>query len=246
MLVSTHYDTAFYNRIRAGSSRSAEIVLPIVFEWLGRPASVVDVGCGSGAWLATSQALGVGDILGMDGEYVDLETLLIPRDKFVPVDLTAPPQAPRRFDLAISMEVGEHLPTASSSAYVRLLAGLSDRILFSAAIPGQGGVNHVNEQRPSFWEDLFAREGYVLLDAIRPQVWHNPGVEPFYAQNAVLFVKKDIVGQSPKLLAERDRTARSLLTIIYKDIAWGDPDVSTACRILVAALRRSLRRRLGI
>ena len=242
----SHYDAAFYERIRAGSTRSAQIVLPVAFDWTGLPTSVVDVGCGSGAWLVACQTLGVPDILGMDGTHVNPESLLIPKDQFVTIDLETPPPIPRRFDLAMSLEVGEHIPTRCSAAYVAFLTGLSDWVLFSAAIPGQGGVHHVNEQRPAFWQRLFNDHGYVMLDPIRPRIWHDPDVEMFYAQNALLYVKESLVKSTPRLDAERQRVQRSRLTVIYQDIAWGDPDVPAAARTLAQALRRSIRHHLGL
>jgi hypothetical protein len=98
---------------------------------------------------------------------------------------------PERFDLAISVEVAEHLPPSHSGRFVKELVALAPVVLFSAAIPLQGGVDHQNERWQSYWQGLFEREGYRALDVIRPRVWDDPEVTPFYAQNALLYASPD-------------------------------------------------------
>src|SRR5262249_48549974 len=129
------------------SEASARTVLPIVFD-LWRPASVVDVGCLFGGWAAVASELGVGEVLGIDGGYVDRSRVPAP---FLP---HAPPQPlliDRRFDLAISLEVAHYLPERRAAGFVADLCRLAPAVLFSAAIPHQGGYGHVNEQWPAYW-----------------------------------------------------------------------------------------------
>lgn len=64
------YTSEFFDNIRNGSLRSAQVVVPIAIE-LARPKSVVDVGCGDGTWLSVFRHLGVNDTLGLDGDYVN-------------------------------------------------------------------------------------------------------------------------------------------------------------------------------
>src|ERR671925_1539421 len=141
----TPYSPGFYEQQQEGSLRSARRVLPHLVQ-LVSPRSVVDVGCGVGTWLKAAMELGVEDILGLDGDYVDRAMLQIPSAQFTPVDLTRPFRLPRTFDAALSLEVAEHLPESSAVDFVESLASLSNVILFSAAIPGQMGEHHVNEQ----------------------------------------------------------------------------------------------------
>ena len=102
---------------------------------------------------------------------------------------------PRRFDLAQSLEVAEHLPKASGERFVDSLCALSDIVMFSAAQPGQGGEGHVNERRPSDWAADFAQRGYGAYDAIRPSLAHEPRVAPWYRFNTILYVNADGVAR---------------------------------------------------
>jgi SAM-dependent methyltransferase len=180
------YDSAFFEQLTPGSLSSARAVLPVLFRY-SRPDSVVDVGCGLGPWLKAAIELGVTDAVGIDGEYVDTTGLLIPRANYRTLDLREPITLNRRFDLAISLEVAEHLPICRSESFVDDLVALSDVILFSAALPYQGGTNHINEQWLEFWALIFRKHGYVPCDLLRQEVWGNPNVEFWYSQNLVVF-----------------------------------------------------------
>ena len=186
------YNAKFYRELEQ-TRESARIILPIVISLL-KPASVIDVGCGAGHWLAAASELGISDVLGIEGDWIGAAKLAIPREKIVIHDLGAPLSvAPlnlgRRFDLALSLEVAEHLPASRAREFVQTLCNAADRVLFSAAIPGQGGRRHLNEQWPKYWADLFGELGYGCHDLVRPQVWTNPGVLWYYAQNCLLFVR---------------------------------------------------------
>jgi SAM-dependent methyltransferase len=179
------YDAKFYRELIPAQASAREI-LPIVLEII-KPASVVDVGCGTGHWLAAARELGVRDILGLDGVWVDREQLVISAENFRIHDLATPLQLERRFDLALSLEVAEHLSPAAARNYVQNLSQAADAVLFSAAIPGQGGRRHLNEQWPAYWADWFQEFGYECYDYVRPKVWTNPRVAWYYAQNSLIF-----------------------------------------------------------
>ena len=68
----------------------------------------------------------------------------------------------RTFDVAISMEVAEHLPEKIADRYVDLLTGLSNIIVFTAAYPGQGGDDHVNEQPALYWISKFQARAFNM------------------------------------------------------------------------------------
>jgi SAM-dependent methyltransferase len=180
------YDNTFYAGQADGSARSAREVVRIVLEHFA-VGSVVDVGCGVGTWLAAFAECGVSDQLGIDGPYVEPGLLRIPPELFMAADLTAPLSVTRRFDLACSLEVAEHLPESAGPNFVAGLVALAPVVLFSAAIPRQGGTAHVNERWQSYWADLFASHGYVALDLVRPWVFGNPDVEFWYQQNILVF-----------------------------------------------------------
>lgn len=209
-----NYTASFYEEIRNGSQRSAEVIAPLACE-LVHPRSVVDVGCGDGTWLAVFCKLGASEILGIDGDYVQRDILQIPPESFQSVDLTKPFSLDHSFDLAISLEVGEHLPAESAQAFVESLTRLAPVILFSAAIPFQGGNHHVNEQWPDKWAALFLENNYFPVDCIRKRVWQNDSVEWWYAQNTLLFVRKDALEANPALKAEFEQTNLNQFRLIH-------------------------------
>jgi hypothetical protein len=199
------YSAEFYRLIEEGSFRSAQRVLPHLLE-LTPPHSLVDVGCGIGTWLKAARDLGVIDIFGVDGAYVDRRMLRIPEAHFKAVDLSRPFTLNRTFDVALSLEVAEHLPEASAQPFVESLTRLAPVVLFSAAVPKQVGENHTNEQWQTYWVERFAKAGYVALDCIRRRVWDDPDVEWWYAQNMLLMVRSDHLEASPVLRQECERT----------------------------------------
>ena len=106
---------------------------------------------------------------------------------FVPHDLTTPFSLGRRFDLVQSLEVAEHLPAHLADRFVADLVAHGDVILFSAAVPHQGGEHHVNEQPPEYWRRRFADRGYAAYDWLRPQLRHDRRVERWYRFNSVIY-----------------------------------------------------------
>jgi len=184
------YTRRFFKEQMDSSRRSAAAVVPLV-QSIVRPVSVVDVGCGVGTWLRQFIDCGLTDVIGIDGAYVHEELLQIPRESFVPCDLSQSLPAKRTFELALCVEVAEHLPEARASGLVADLVSLAPVVLFSAAVPGQGGIGHVNEQWPEYWESLFGVHNYQCLDCLRPLIWNDSRIDPWYRQNLLLFVRKD-------------------------------------------------------
>jgi SAM-dependent methyltransferase len=182
------YDSHFFEYINTGARRSASAVISVVLRELA-VTSVVDFGCGQGAWMAEWRARGIADVTGVDGSYVDPANLLVPADSFIAHDLTRPIALGRRFDLVQSAEVAEHLPPAAAPTFVDNLTAHGDVVLFSAAAPGQGGEHHVNEQPYEYWHRLFAVRGFELLDFVRPQLAGDRSIEPWYRYNTLVFVR---------------------------------------------------------
>ena len=184
--MSGAYDRRFYEWVNLTAQRSARTLLPLIKEQV-RPASVLDVGCGQGAWLAVWSELGLAEGYGLDGGHVDQGALLVPRERFQAVDLRKPWSAGRRFDMVQSLEVAEHLPEAAAESFVKCLCMHADIVLFSAAQPGQGGEHHINEREPSYWASLFAASGYGAYDSIRPLIADQKLIDPWYRFNTLLF-----------------------------------------------------------
>jgi SAM-dependent methyltransferase len=190
--MTTTYDQTFFDDQRLQGQRSAREIVPIVLEMV-QPRSVVDVGCGVGAWLSVFKEHGIADVLGVDGGWASKHGQL-PPNEFVERDLARPLSLDRTFDLVVSLEVAEHLPPASAADFIKSLVGLGPTVLFSAAAPLQGGTHHLNEQWPDYWASLFDNHGYHAVDCLRPLIWNNRSVEWYYAQNSFLFVSKENVG----------------------------------------------------
>jgi SAM-dependent methyltransferase len=232
--------------------RAAIEVVPFVIKLL-QPRSVVDVGCGIGTWLQVFQENKINDVVGIDGEYVEKKQLKISTSKFIAYDLETLYKCEKQYDLAISLEVAEHLSKESSDVFVETLSGLSDTIIFSAAIPNQGGQNHINEREPKYWIEKFEKNGFKLYDVLRPVFWDNQVIDPWYRQNMLLFTKnidlnivleplKNFEGKHlvhPELSKDKDDQLnfhKNQLEYIYK----GKKDVRFYLYLLFKALKRKI------
>ena len=227
------YGPAFYRAHSEGSLRSARVVVPLVLKML-EPRSVVDVGCGIGTWLSVFREYGVERIIGLDGPHIDPSLLKVPREFFIPVNLAEPFRVKEEFDLAVCLEVAEHLPRRSADGFVKSLVQLAPVIVFSAGIPLQGGTHHINEQWPAYWEDRFHEHNYRMLDPIRGQIWKNGRVDWWYRQNVVMCVREDVVASNPvfretaawpndlvlihQSVLERHLSLRAILTTLPKRV----------------------------
>lgn len=179
------YDNNFYDIINEGSRTSAEVVVPLVLELFPKVKSVLDVGCGQGVWTKVFKDNGC-KVRGIDGDYIDLDSLCIDKSEFVAHDLSQGGGIHGNYDLAVSLEVAEHLPESSADDFVESLCSAADLILFSAAVPGQGGVGHINEQWPEYWAEKFAKRGYAMSGKLRWSIWQNDLVENWYRNNLML------------------------------------------------------------
>ena len=185
------YDKSFYEEQSLGSRNSAGEIVPFLLNTFDIK-SVVDLGCGLGTWLSVFHKAGITDIDGYDGDYVTREYLQIQQEAFHPVDLCTEIDFGRRYDLAMSLEVAEHLPPSQAAAFVRKLTSLADVVMFSSAFPYQGGTGHVNENYPEYWACLFRDCGYLAVDLIRDNFWCDGMICPWYRQNTLLFVKESV------------------------------------------------------
>jgi hypothetical protein len=216
--------------------------------------SAVDLGCGTGEWLAVLHRKGV-EIKGYDGNWVlDAEVLQIPPDRFAAADLNGPVHGrSESYDLAISVETAEHLEPDSAMTLVQSLTRLSDVVLFSAAIPSQGGVDHINEQWPSYWAKLFDREGYEVVDAVRSLIWDDERVAYWYRQNILLFLNRRTRAD---LIAKLRANIHHPLCIVHPDlysfkarfflprIVDADISVRDAFKLFLHSAFRAIKRRL--
>lgn len=173
------YPVSLYEQTRPVIQASAAAVVPLLVD-LFEPETVYDVGCGEGWWMAEFDRLGC-DVWGTDGPHVDP-----PAGGFTARDLEQR-LAADRVDLAISLEVAEHLSPSRADSFVADLCQLAPIVVFSAAVPGQGGAGHLNEQWPAYWARRFAEHGYAGSGALRWGIWDDDRIAPWYRQNLLVF-----------------------------------------------------------
>lgn len=187
------YNNEDYNWWSSPANISAKEVVPFLLNHF-TVNSVIDYGCATGDWLAVFNDFGVKRIQGLDGIWVQPKTLKIPITNFKSVDLTTHKHdSEERFDISISLEVAEHLDSQASDLLVANLTTASDLVLFSAAIPGQGGQHHINEQPPNYWEKKFEEVGFKQFDILRRYFWDNEKVSWWYRQNIMLYSRNCIL-----------------------------------------------------
>ena len=241
------YTEKFYlKRMDEKLTYSADRTLSVVLPKLPPVNSVVDVGCGLGTWLLSFLKLQVHqvDILGIDGPWIDPNLLVIPKDSFLTVDLSLEtPRIERKYDLAISLEVAEHLLPGKAEEFVSFLTDMSDFILFSAAIPFQEGTNHFNEQWQGYWADLFERKDYVPIDFIRPALWNDDKISLHYRQNTILYSRRDRAKEIniPSLLDGQ------MLSLVHPEYykKYTHPGVKRAFRLFRGSITRFIAKKFG-
>lgn len=181
------YDDDFYATSRAGMIASAQALVPQLMNYIEWPRRVIDVGCGEG-WWAAEFAKHECEVVGIDGGWHGEHQL---GDRFIPHNLAnpLPVHLHGQFDAVVCLEVAEHLRAPRAASFVKDLCSLIDDrgyIVFSAAIPGQGGTGHINEQWPAYWAELFNLNGYSVNSDFRFHIWNDDRIENWYRQNLLI------------------------------------------------------------
>ena len=205
------------------NTRSAGEIVPIISEII-KPKSVIDVGCGLGTFLKVFKDEGAKRVLGLDGKWVDLSLLKknISTSEFIVADLEKEININEQFDLAISLEVAEHISEDAADQFIRSLTKLSKVVLFSAAVPGQKGYGHINEQWPDYWRKKFASYDYDFYDVIRPLIWDNQNVFWWYKQNIFLAVQRNHLWPQEEFAA---KCGNKTLNLVHPDLFQGRASV---------------------
>jgi SAM-dependent methyltransferase len=231
------YDDQFFDTVDYSASKTADGILRNLVEKVD-VKSVLDLGCGRGAWLAWWVKHGAHDVFGVDGTYVDVNKLHIPRTSFLAFDLNKELALGRKFDLVETVEVVEHLDPSAGERFIDNLVRHGNLILFSAAIPGQGGMFHINEQPWQYWRALFAERGYEVFDFIRPLVKDEGNIVFWYRHNTFIYAHRSIIATLPEeIRATHVPPERPLINYL--------PGWAIASTVLVRALPRSIVDRLA-
>jgi len=187
-LVRPGYSPAFFDHLDEMQAASYDVMAASIVEQL-HPRFVVDVGCGSGALLAALASRGV-RTLGLEGSPAGVACARRRNIDVRLADLTQPFTV-EPCDAVISLEVAEHLPETAADRFVASLASAAPHIVFSAATPGQGGHDHINEQPHGYWLEKFSVHGFgadeETTEAVR-QHWRDRGVASWYCKN-VFFLR---------------------------------------------------------
>lgn len=215
------YDRQFYEARCDGSLQSARAIVPIILHYFSI-RSVVDIGCGIGTWLKVFEENGVPEILGIDGPHIDQNMLMIPKEKFVAADLRNRLNISGHYDLAVSLEVAEHLPEELSTAFVTRLTAAAPIVLFSAAVPGQPGIEHINAQWQDYWRAIFRDRSYVALDIVRPAVWGRENIDYWYQQNTIIYCHDTIAATRSDLPRASQKASLNMIhPALYEQITQG-------------------------
>ncbi|MDD7027485.1 MAG: hypothetical protein PUI46_10415 [Lachnospiraceae bacterium] len=193
MIDNRIYNDKFHEKRNELTRYAAETVVEFLMS-IVPINSVCDVGGGVGVWVDEVKKQSSGRYkkgIVLDGAYVPAGQRLVEKSEFIECDLTDRINLNEKFDLAISLEVAEHLPEVRANTFIEDIVSLSDIILFSAAIPGQGGKGHINEQPISYWVDLFKKNGYEAFDIIRPRIQAIKKIPSWYRNNTIIYCNKN-------------------------------------------------------
>jgi SAM-dependent methyltransferase len=210
-----NYNDNFHNLHFQNSINSANEVIPVFLNYF-KPKTVLDIGCGLGTWLNVFQENQC-DIFGIDGDYVNEKDLIIDKNKFKSYDLNTSYNLEKKFDLVTSLEVAEHIFPENATTFINSLCLHSDLVLFSAAVPGQEGTLHYNEQYNEYWIDLFSKNGYQCIDFLRHKIWNNNKISWWYRQNILIFIKETEINNSKYDLILKEKS-NNQNTYIHPDL----------------------------
>lgn len=191
-MICNGYNNEFYDKHYEGSYQSAYIILSYIKNYL-KVNSIIDFGCGAGTWCLAAKNLGVSMIYGIDSNSLSRAQSNDCTINYIQSDIGKKMPLLPKFDLTISVEVGEHISENDSDAYITNLVNASNIILFSAAVPGQEGLHHINEQPLSYWVKKFKKHHFELVDSLRGVFWNNSSVEIWYRNNIVFFAHEESV-----------------------------------------------------
>lgn len=206
------YNERFFSNEGNSARSSAKVIFPYILEKI-KPKTIIDFGCGTGEWLKIAKQYEyVEKVVGLDGDYA-AKTNVLDAEEFFPYDLNTEIDLHIKFDMAMSLEVAEHIRESSAHTFIGNLARHADIVLFSAALPHQGGKYHINEQYPSYWEAIFRSYGFVMCDCLRKIFWNIKDIDVWYKQNIMFFCKETLGDEIQNKFASNDK----IINMIHPD-----------------------------
>ena len=188
-------DEYLFSATRESAYSAAKRVVPHILRlFKSPPATAVDLGGGLGGWCRAFMDQGITKAVRIDHPSIRRQDLQVSEDCFLPHDLDAGLEPVGRFDLAISIEFAEHVKPDRSEWVVDFLTRSADVVVFSAAIPRQGGLGHLNERWPWYWDARFKARGFAMFDYLRPLLMPDLAIPYWLRQNLRVFVKAEQAG----------------------------------------------------
>ncbi|NEQ79577.1 MAG: class I SAM-dependent methyltransferase [Moorea sp. SIO2I5] len=175
-----------------------------------QPKRVAEFGCGPGHLTRELARLGV-EVTAVDGySEPDFSESSI---EFHKLDLNDEVAIANRFsnhnfDLAISLEVAEHLEPETSPILISWMTSVAPIVVFSAAVPSQSGHGHINLHSRDYWHRLFTKHNFVVADRIREKLRQIPNVAPWYRYNIIDYLQAEH-SQAPEILEVIERLLAS-------------------------------------
>jgi len=186
------YEDEFFKK-RLLTTSHIPIVCEAILE-VFQPQSIIDIGCAIGQFIGEFQARGI-EAAGIEGSTNALP-YINPSIKVFIHDLRKPWPYVKRYGLALSFEVAEHIEPEYTAEYLNTLCLLSDRILITAALPGQKGKFHVNCQSIDYWIQCFKNKGYLHKPEYEDKIkrhwvpWANTKAMELYYRNLLYFERE--------------------------------------------------------
>lgn len=183
------YDDAYYGKfVEPTMQISAAAMSNSIVDVLS-PRRVIDVGCGTGVLLGEIRRLGV-DVFGLELADAAIARCLKRGLHVRKFDIERDPLPDLHADVVVSTEVAEHLPAACSDRFVEMLTSMGDTVVLTAATPGLGGTDHVNEQPNEYWIEKFVFRGKQFdkdLSMRWRSQWRHIGVANCFYYSVMVF-----------------------------------------------------------
>ena len=244
------YNGNYYDNLGLATYDAAKVILGDLYK-IFPYNSLVDFGCGSAVWLKAANEIIQKNkkLTGIDGDYT--KNIHIFNDaNFIYKNLENEIDV-EKHDLAISLETAEHLSPDRADSFIKDLCKASDVVLFSAAVDGHGGTNHLNENNPSYWINHFKNNDYdpfIFLD--RKKYWYHDSFSkcPYYISSSFLYIKKNTDWY--KKLEHLKVKDNELVDIIHPYLlAWRKDEnfgIKMNYRRFVVSIKRFLKKRFSL